>query len=170
MVIEQKQTDGGWEVVVFGETLTCDVEGTYLLPGRLVIGLRTDDLPVGIRFGLLDQLPSGVRFFPEDTVIFQRVADGNELEVEVTTIYDARQWDGMFSLQATMESRRRVISSSMDYALHSCEQMFESYILSFGFTLPAVNDLESVLEQVCDKTRWVEEKGNEGLLFGRWTI
>ncbi|MFY0543765.1 hypothetical protein [Brevibacillus sp. H7] len=170
MIIEKKEGNGESEIVVLGETLCSDSEGNYLLPGRLIVGLKTDDLPSGIRFTLLDQLPSGIRFFREDTVIFSRLPDRNELSVEVTSVYDSRQWDGLFPLQATMDSRRCVIDNSTEYELRYCGDDCECWRISYCFARPVQNDLETALEEICDKVRWVEEKGNEQLLFGRWQI
>lgn len=168
MFVEKREGNGELVMVVFGETLGRDGLGNFQLPGRLVIGLKTDDLPTDVGFTLMDQLPSGAGFFREDTVVFRRVADRNELSVEVTSVYDSHHWDGLFSLQATMHSRRRVIDASADYSLRYCHVDCDCWRISFDFTCSAENDLESVLEEVCDKVRWIEEKGNEQLLYGGW--
>jgi len=169
MVIEWNQSGDTYKISVLGETLTRDRDGSFLLPGRLVVGLRTDELPADMRFRIVDQLPSGTGFYQEDTVTFQRRPDKAELAVEVTTHCNANEWDGWFPLQATMDARRRVVINSADYTIDAYEETPQYFRLSFRFSLPVRDDLESILEEVCCKTRWVEEKGNEQLLFGRWS-
>jgi hypothetical protein len=163
------RADGAVEILVLGEQLAKDQDGAFLLPGRLVSGLKTEDLPEDICFKLLDQLPSGMMFYREDNVMFRRRSEHPGMEVLVTTTYAAHEWDGLFSLQSTMEARRCVIANSEEYTLRNFQNEGTLFLVSFSFTYGEIadHDLEQVLESICDKVRWVEEKGNERLIFGR---
>jgi hypothetical protein len=170
MFVQVRETNGKKEVLVFGELLSCNGDGHYLLPGRLISGLKPDDLPSGVRFMLYDQLSSGIRFFREDSVVFHRLADDGTLAVEVHTTYDSAEWDGLFSLHATLEARRRVIEHCPEMTLHQVESTDQFSRVSFGFALTSGRemDLEKALESIWEKIWWVEEQGNQQLLFGNW--
>jgi hypothetical protein len=162
------QEDGAVEILALGEKLAKDQNGNFLLPGKLVSCLKAEDLPEGICFKLFDRLPSGMMFYREDDVIFRRRSVHPGLEVLVTTTYAENEWDGFFSLRSTMEARRSVIANSDEYILQELKSDDWLYQLSFSFIdgEAADHDLEQVLESICDKVRWVEEKGNERLVFG----
>ncbi|MGD8189649.1 hypothetical protein ACQCN2_06545 [Brevibacillus ginsengisoli] len=158
------------EVIVYGEKLIRHAEGSYFLPGRYVIGLRVDDLPLDLWFQLDGCLPSGILFFPEDLVTFGRGSSANQLHVQVTSRYLFDKWDGLFSLPITMEKRKQVIQESHQYRLTHFEAEPNELMLGFTFKVELAHeqDLESALEQICDQVRWVEEQGNRILLTGKY--
>jgi hypothetical protein len=170
MFVQVRETNGKKEVLVFGEILSCNREGHYLLPGRLIAGLKPDDLPSGVCFTLSDQLPSGIRFFREDRVVFKRLSDEGTLAVEVLSTYNSAEWDGIFSLPATLEARRRVIEHCPDLTLRLVESTDRFSRVSFDFLQPfsCESDLEQTLESIWEKIWWVEEQGHRQLLFGSW--
>ncbi|MCK9907022.1 hypothetical protein MXD63_44400, partial [Frankia sp. Cpl3] len=90
-------------------------EGHFLLPGRFVSAMKAEDLPEGIAFSLCDPPHPGLCFYQEDKVSFSRDMEKEGLMVRVTTTYGIHGWDGLFSLQATMEARRCVIENAADY-------------------------------------------------------
>lgn len=150
------------QVTVMGEVLACENEGYYLLPGRYVHALKTDDLPVGIGFALAGSLPSGYGFYQEDTVIFSRKDESTALDVKVNSLYKQKEWDGLFPLDATLLSRKALLEqhelfSDIRYALDE-----ETAEISFTFTCFAAPhaDLEQVMESVCDTVFEVEAQGN----------
>lgn len=114
-------------VVVMGEPLgSCQEDGYYLLPGRLVAALKPEDLPVGMAFRLQGALPSGYGFYREDSVVFRRRNDSSALWIEVTSTYVISEWDGLFSLDATVQARRAVIEQHPQLAFVLCEKMSRS--------------------------------------------
>lgn len=165
--VSQGLEAGAVEILVLGEKLEKDRSGSFLLPGRLVSGLKPEDLPEGIGFSLCDMLPSGIMFYREDRVVFRRTGERG-LEVHVTTSYAASEWDGLFSLQATMEARCSVIAYSSDYILHDFQHDDALFQVSFSFTYGEIADcdLEQVLESICEKVRRVEENANQRLILG----
>lgn len=169
MYVQVVRAESGEEVVAFGEKLKRNEdEGSYFLPGRYISGLRFDDLPANVRFQLEGCLRSGLRFYPEDAVTFGRQPNATHLEVQVTTKYLLSSWDGLFSLVATMEKRKQVIQDSQHYLLRDFQSDQDQVALSFCFVSehPDEQNLESVLEQICDQVRWVEEAANQQFLSG----
>lgn len=159
--------DNQQDILVYGEKLARnEADGCYLLPGRYVSSLRVDDLPAEVRFQLDGCLVSGLRFYPEDQVLFGRGSSSHHLQVYVTTRYLTNQWDGMFSLLGTMENRKQVIQESQLYTLTHFQSGAEQVELGFTFwaKLKEEQDLESALEQVCDQVRWIEEQGNQQIV------
>lgn len=164
----KQEEDGQLDVFVFGEKLATDADGRFLLPGRFVTAMKVDDLPDGIAFILCDPPHPALCFYREDRVSFSRDAMREGLAVSVTTTYETDQWDGLFSLQATMDARRTVIAETAEFNLVECKKEAEFQQVSFSFLSPdhADHDLEQVIEAVAEKVRWVEEKGNERLMYG----
>ncbi|MCM3077788.1 hypothetical protein [Brevibacillus invocatus] len=150
------------QVTVMGEVLVCQNEGHYLLPGRYVHALKTDDLPVGIGFALSGALPSGYGFYQEDQVIFSRKDGSSTLQVEVTSTYKKQEWDGLFPLDATLLSRKEMLEKHEHFSAIRYDIDDEKAEIGFAFTYPAASnsDLEQVMESVCDTVFEVEAQGN----------
>ncbi|MED4569984.1 hypothetical protein P9302_10910 [Brevibacillus agri] len=156
-------------VVVMGEPLSsCQEDGYYLLPGRLVAALKPEDLPVGMAFRLQGALPSGYGFYREDSVVFRRRNDSSALWIEVTSTYVISEWDGLFSLDATVQARRAVIEQHPQLAFVLCEKNEQVVRLCYGFMWSSEEetDLESALEAICDTVFEVEARGNARLWPG----
>ncbi|MGN7471174.1 hypothetical protein [Brevibacillus sp. SAFN-007a] len=156
-------------VIVMGEPLgCCQEDGYYFLPGRLVAALKPEDLPIGIAFRLQGALPSGYGFYREDSVVFCRKSDSPALWIEVTSTYVPSEWDGLFSLDATVQARRAVIEQHPQLAFVLCETKEQVVRLRYGFMWSAEEetDLESALEAICDTVFEVEARGNARLWPG----
>ncbi|MGC5325432.1 hypothetical protein [Brevibacillus sp. SYSU BS000544] len=165
--IANNQESGSQDIFVLGEKLLRDQEGVYLLPGRLISGLKAEDLPSGFPFGLLDQLPSGIGFYREDSVKVSRTGIKQSLHVQVTTTYVRAEWDGLYCVVSTMDTRRRVLEDAEEYVLEQFLVNEQKCVLAYSFHFPCdkEQDLEAVMEMIAERVRWVEEKGNEQLLF-----
>ncbi|WP_139488019.1 hypothetical protein [Brevibacillus dissolubilis] len=164
---QDDSNDGGLDVLVFGEKLTCDEHGHFLIPGQFVTGLKPADLPAGVGFRLLDQLRSGAGFYKEDCVVLRYHPEGQAIQVQVTTTYAAQEWDGLFNLQATIEARRLVVDQADGYHLEWHKADEECCEMVFTFQQETLeDDLERLMETICDRVRWVEEKANERLWYG----
>lgn len=158
---------GSQDIFVLGEKLVRDEKGVYMIPGRLITGLKTDDLPVGYPFGLLDHLPSGVGFYREDAVTIRRENPELRIDVQVTTRYVRTEWDGIYSLVSTMDMRRRLLEDTQDYHLkeYTINEQVCELAFSFQYDSSEEQDLENAMEEICERVRWVEEKGTQQLLF-----
>lgn len=156
------------EVLVMGEPLVCHEDGCYLLPGRLVHALKPMDLPVGIPFRLSGSLPSGYGFYREDSVIFRRTNESSSLWIDVTSIYVVAEWDGLFSVEATVQARKQVVEQQQQFAFVLCETTEHQVTFHYEFSWSSEQemDLESALESICDTVFEVEARGNARLWPG----
>jgi hypothetical protein len=157
-------TTGGKEeqqVIVMGEQLASQ-KGHYLLPGRYVHALKTDDLPVGIGFALTGALPSGYGFYQEDTVVFSRQDESTTLHIEVTSTYKKQDWDGLFPLEMTLKSRKDTLEAQEEFTAVRYEADDDTAVINYAFSFPATStsDLEHVVESICDTVFEVEAQGN----------
>lgn len=158
-------------LIVMGEPLSCQPDGPYLLPGRLVRALKPEDLPVDVPFMLEGALPSGYGFYREDAVVFWRDAGQSSLWVKVTSTYAAEEWDGLFSLNATLEARKAVLEQNAEFVRVQYEagEQASTIRYEFGWAKEEPTDLEEALEAICDTVFEVEARGNAKLWphFGR---
>lgn len=168
MFVSVTEERGNRKVMVLGESLEENENGYYLLPSRLVRALKPEDLPVGIGFALDGALPSGYGFYREDTVVFRRVDDSSTLWIEVTSTYDVSEWDGLFSLEATLHARKQVIEQKKDFVCVLCEpgDVVAKIRYDFPWVARDQHDLEQALECICDTVYEVEARGNARLWPG----
>jgi hypothetical protein len=150
------------QVTVMGELLACEKEGHYLLPGRYVHALKTDDLPVGIGFALAGALPSGYGFYREDQVVFSRRDESTTVHIEVTSTYKKQDWDGLFPLEMTLLSRKETLEMQEAFSAITYESDEDVAVINYVFSYPATtaSDLEQVVESICDTVFEVEAQGN----------
>lgn len=153
-------------VFVMGECLKKDTEGCFLLPGRLIAALRSDDLPVGIRFSLDGLLPSGYGLYREDRVVFSRKDEANTLWVEVTSTYHGAEWDGLFPLDATLQARRQILEEKPSFTGIRYDIAEDVSTIHYAFASRATCDLEQAVEAICDTVFEVEARGNMRLWNG----
>lgn len=151
-------------VIVLGEHLLGQPDGPYMLPGRLVSGLKLEDLPFDVMFQLVGLLPSGYGLYPEDMVVFCRDKAPNRLWLKVTSTYRAEEWDGLFSLEATLLARKQILEQREGFAGVEYESG-ETAILyyEFGWEQKEPMDLETALESICDTIFELEASGNARL-------
>ncbi len=168
MFVQMTGDSHNQEVLVMGERLDRQQDGCYLLPGRLVHALKPQDLPVGIPFKLSGALPSGYGFYREDSVIFRRTNDTPSLWIDVTSTYMVAEWDGLFSVEATVEARKHVVEQQQQFAFVLSEVTEQQVIFHYEFSWCSEHemDLESALESICDTVIEVEARGNARLWPG----
>ncbi|QRG70015.1 hypothetical protein [Brevibacillus choshinensis] len=152
-------------VIVMGEPLAGRLDGSYLLPGRLVKALKPEDLPPDIPFMLEGSLPSGYGFYREDSVVFRREKDPGSMWISVTSTYQAQEWDGLFPLEATLLARKQVLDQHKEFVAVEYEPGDEASTIRYEFGLAPKEpiDLESALEAICDTVFEVEARGNARL-------
>ncbi|TPG92971.1 hypothetical protein EEL32_00965 [Brevibacillus laterosporus] len=144
-VQSQKDAQGQLEIVVFGEKIQLNSNNVALLTGSWADVLKPGDLPQGISFCLEGDLTTGLGFYPEDHVTFSKGKNGTSLNFKVSSIYHYHEWDGIFSLDYTIQKRKRVLQQSDQFTFVAHVQREDCTHLRFFFELQPTEE-QSLVE------------------------